>query len=66
MLGAYCGRSGVAMKACCLFADFRFALPGELLFFACAKKSSQKKAHPAAAPAARVPCAAHVLGVALT
>jgi len=26
------------------------ALLGELLFFACAKKSNQKKAHPACAP----------------
>ncbi len=35
---------------------------GELLFFACAKKSNQKKAHPAAAPATRVRSADGIFG----
>ncbi|WP_193313988.1 hypothetical protein [Xanthomonas sp. LMG 12462] len=35
---------------------------GESLFFACAKKSNQKKAHPAAAPATRVRSADGIFG----
>ncbi|WP_440984508.1 hypothetical protein ACQHIH_10770 [Xanthomonas sontii] len=35
---------------------------GESLFFACAKKSNQKKAHPAFAPAARVRSASGIFG----
>ncbi|XQA74314.1 hypothetical protein ACM9XA_01880 [Xanthomonas sacchari] len=40
----------------------RLSPGGESLFFACAKKSNQKKAHPAFAPAARVRSADGIFG----
>ena len=46
----------------CFFAGYSLTLGfapcwGECLFFVCAKKRHQNKAHPTARPAARVPCA---------
>ncbi|MBO9871994.1 MULTISPECIES: hypothetical protein [Xanthomonas] len=44
------------------FEQQRLSPGGELLFFACAKKSNQKKAHPAFAPATRVRSADGIFG----
>ncbi|ROH85609.1 hypothetical protein ED208_16890 [Stagnimonas aquatica] len=46
-----------------LFAVF-FSPIGDSLFFACAKKSKQKKAHPCVAPPSGVPCDARPKGAA--
>ncbi|TAJ50836.1 MAG: hypothetical protein EPN60_09415 [Nevskiaceae bacterium] len=47
---------------CCAGGEVFLSPLGDLLFFACAKKSKQKKAHPCVAPPSGVPCDARGRG----